>query len=186
MYSSQSSQSGFSLVELLMVVLIIGILSSIVLPTLNGARTKAKNVVAQSTIRNAITAATSYFLFNGDSFGNIGATLQSEEASLRLGDTTDSESTRPGSKADPGAIFAFDSDGNLASENSTGLLICAVSKGDTVYCARQQNQNGNLSPIQRYALKNGSAQASVAAAKDRAKTLTEPNFDNWATPDLAS
>ena len=55
---------GFTLVELMVVVLIIAILLAIAIPTFLGARERAQDRAAQSNLRNAYTAAKAIFTDN--------------------------------------------------------------------------------------------------------------------------
>ena len=53
----ERDEEGFTLIELMVVVLIIAILIAIAIPTFLGARQKAQDRAAQSDLRNALTAA---------------------------------------------------------------------------------------------------------------------------------
>ncbi|MGZ8734191.1 MAG: prepilin-type N-terminal cleavage/methylation domain-containing protein, partial [Acidimicrobiia bacterium] len=87
----RENEEGFTLIELMVVVLIIAILIAIAIPTFLGARTKANDRAAQSSLRNALTAAKSVFTDNNTYATADAATLAVDEPSLTFVDTgTDS------------------------------------------------------------------------------------------------
>jgi type IV pilus assembly protein PilA len=75
------SEEGFTLIELMVVVLIIAILIAIAIPTFLGARRRAQDRQAQSLLRNAMTAEKSYYA-DEQSYTNVVASLMTAETSL--------------------------------------------------------------------------------------------------------
>lgn len=59
-------ERGFTLIELMVVVLIIAILIAIAIPTFLGARSRAQDKAAQSSLRNALTAAKTIYTDSED------------------------------------------------------------------------------------------------------------------------
>lgn len=57
MRDATGDQRGFTLVELMVVVLVIGVLMAIAIPTFMGVRSRAQDTSAKSSLRNSMTAA---------------------------------------------------------------------------------------------------------------------------------
>jgi type IV pilus assembly protein PilA len=75
-------ESGFTLIELMVVVLIIAILIAIAIPTFLGARQRAQNRAAQSSLRNALTAAKTIYTDTQDYDSADAAAMLAVEPSL--------------------------------------------------------------------------------------------------------
>ena len=81
-----SDEDGFTLLELLMVILIIGILIAVLTPVFLGASTRAKDRAIQSSLSTAVTGAKSFYLSRADYGGVTPAVLTAEVGGLTFVD----------------------------------------------------------------------------------------------------
>ena len=89
-------EAGFTLIELMTVVLIIAILIAVLIPTFVGAKGRAQDRAAQSSLRNGLTAAKVVFSERGDFTMATVAALDAGEPGLAWVDSG-SASTGPNS-----------------------------------------------------------------------------------------
>ena len=82
--SRRDSEEGFTLIELMVVVLIIAILIAIAIPTFLGARKRAQDRAAQSDLRNGLTAEKTFYT-DGEAYSSVGASMKTIEPSLSWG-----------------------------------------------------------------------------------------------------
>jgi type IV pilus assembly protein PilA len=90
----ERNEAGFSLIELMVVVLIIGILVSIVLPTYLGARQRAEDSAAKASARQGLTTGRSIFSSDGTYFAANVTTLSNFDTSVTWVDDM-TPSTKP-------------------------------------------------------------------------------------------
>lgn len=86
--SRRDREEGFTLIELMVVVLIIAILIAIAIPTFLGARERAQDSAAKSDLRNALAAAKVYYTDTEDYSAFDMAALTDIEPSLTGGAVT--------------------------------------------------------------------------------------------------
>ncbi|MGH9103310.1 MAG: type IV pilin protein [Acidimicrobiales bacterium] len=73
----ENGEGGFTLIELMVVVLIIAILMAIAIPTFLGARSRANDTAAQADLRNALTAEQAAYSGGSQSYA-VASNLSSE------------------------------------------------------------------------------------------------------------
>jgi type IV pilus assembly protein PilA len=78
------SEEGFTLIELMVVVLIIAILLAIAIPSFLGARKSAQNRAVQSNLRSVLTAEKTYAVDHDGALTATVADLKTVEPNLQL------------------------------------------------------------------------------------------------------
>ena len=131
----KDEEDGFTLIELMVVVLIIAILLAIAIPTFLGAQDRARDRGAQSDLRNGITAAKTLATDEAGLF-MVGATpisatdLDATEPSLTFGATADTDTISVTTDANGADILLV-----TESESGTFYGIAATSQGAVTYCS---------------------------------------------------
>ncbi len=139
----RAGEEGFTLIELMVVVLIIAILIAIAIPTFLGARQRAQDRASQSSLRNGLTAAKTIFTDQEDYTQATVAALAGVEPSLTFVD----------------AATASTGANNLSVATTTNTVILAgLSKSGTCFWI-QDNVTG---PGTQYGKGTGTCNASTA------------------------
>lgn len=114
--AKRADEQGFTLIELMVVVLIIAILIAIAIPTFLGARQRAQDRAAQSSLRNALASAKTLYTDNQDyTSATVAAMAEAEPSLTFVADTTASTSAKEVSIATPASNLVV-----MVSESASG------------------------------------------------------------------
>lgn len=136
-----SEEEGFTLIELMVVVLIIAILLLIAIPTFLGARERAQDRAAQSNLRNAITNAKTIFTDHEDYQEATPSALNTNEPSLTFQTATSDDAKKI----------------SVATPDDTTIVMAAKSNSGTCFLIKDSVGAGG--PGTQYA--KGSCDASA-------------------------
>jgi len=122
---------GFTLVELLVVVVIIGVLVAIAIPMYGSYRKGAANKSAQSDVRGGITAVEQYYAENGNTYPT---TVTGGTGNTALSFAAQSNGTAGTATVSPGNELYF-STGNATTSGggATYYVLCAMNTDSKVF-----------------------------------------------------
>ena len=142
----RDDEEGFTLIELMVVVLIIAILIAIAIPTFLGARQRANDRAAQSSLRNALTAAKTSFTDTGDYSQATPAVLAGIEPSLTFPAASNGFKAVSVIAAPAGSVWwaeVLSKSGKcFGIEDNSGPVVAGVASGTTY-----AGTTTNLAPV---------------------------------------
>jgi len=121
-------ENGFSLIELLVVILIIGVLAAIALPAFLGQRSKGQDSSAKSAARNLVSSMESYYV-TGKTY--VGAASDNDITSSGVFGTGDGEASIADATANGYMVIGRSASGNrftIEKTSSGTARTCTTTK----------------------------------------------------------
>jgi type IV pilus assembly protein PilA len=138
------ADAGFTLIELMVVLLILAILLAIAIPTFLGVTKSANDRAAQSNLNTALTNVKSYFQNQGQTYGTTGAAAVTAAMSTQ----EPSVNWTTGASTSQNTVSVFVDAAASTASDGTGIILAVQSKN-----------NSNC----WYAFDNSGAQATTTA-----------------------
>jgi type IV pilus assembly protein PilA len=135
LYRRTQDDKGFTLIELMVVVLIIAILIAIAIPTFLGMRRRAQDRAAQSNLRNALTAAKAFYT-DGETFVGFDADI--------VVDNPDANAAEGAADIEPSltwntAAASVQNAVSIRNLSATTITLSTLSASNTIFCIADVN-----------------------------------------------
>lgn len=162
----REEEDGFTLIELMVVILIIAILMAIAIPTYLGARNRADDRAAQSDLRNALTAEETVYSNGSQTFSSSTTELSSAEANLTW---------------ETGSAASASSNQVSVSTSTDGSIVCLASQAadGNWYAIYNNAGNGTTNAVTLYFNGGASGATNSNPCSAAVSGTSAPSGSGW-------